>query len=405
MTRQFDITIVGGGIIGTLLALALKPSNLRVALIESAAPATVWPAGSVDNRVFAITRASQRMFMALDVWPSIVAQRVSPFREMHVWDSSGTGNIHFDSADIGEDTLGYIAESRVLHAALVERLPEAQNITWLCPITMTDLVRSDKGFILTLSNGEQLQTRLVVGADGNQSLVRKALNIDTLGWEYDQRAIVATVKPQLPHRDTAWQRFLPNGPLAFLPLHDGFCSIVWSANAERAQHILAQDDVTFCAELAEAFEHKLGDIVSSSPRLSFPLLLQHAQRYSDKHAVLIGDAAHTVHPLAGQGINLGLLDAATLAEVISDAHKTGKDFADIAVLRRYERWRKGDNLLTLGVLDGFKRLFSTSLPPINFTRNMGMSLMNAFNPAKRLIMQRATGQLGDLPRLAKGRQM
>lgn len=401
--NRVDIAIVGGGVVGATLALALNTSGLRIALIESAVPTKDWPADSVDNRVFAITHASQRIFMALDVWPGIVAQRISPFREMHVWDSSGPGAIHFDSAEIGEGTLGYIAENRVLHAALVERLPMAENIEWLCPATMTNLERHNKGVTLSLNNGEVLEARLVVGADGNQSLVRKTLNIDTLGWEYDQRALVATVKTELPHRETAWQRFLPSGPLAFLPLNDGLCSIVWSATLERAQSLLALDDVTFCAELAHAFDHKLGHIESVGPRLSFPLILQHAQRYIDEHVALVGDAAHTVHPLAGQGINLGLLDAATLAEVIGDAHKAGKNFADISVLRRYERWRKGDNLLTLGVLDGFKRLFSSSLPPVNFARNVGMTLMNAISPVKCLIMQRATGQMGDLPKLAKGK--
>lgn len=400
---RVDIAIVGGGVIGTTLALALSSSNLRIALIESTAPLNGWPADSVDSRVFAITRASQRMFEALEVWPSIVAQRISPFREMHVWDSRGPGEIHFDSAEIGEGTLGYIAENRVLHRALVERLPHVENIKWYCPATMTDVQRDDKGVMLYLNTGQVLEARLVVGADGNRSLLRKALNIDTLGWEYDQLALVATVKTEFPHRETAWQRFLPSGPLAFLPLQDELCSIVWSATLERAQNLLELDDRSFCAELAHAFDHKLGRIEWIGPRLSFPLTLQHARRYIDKYAALVGDAAHTVHPLAGQGINLGLLDAAALAEVISDAHRAGKNFADTSTLRRYERWRKGDNLLTLGVLDGFKRLFASPQPAVSLARNMGMTLMNAIGPAKSLIMQRATGQMGDLPKLAKGR--
>jgi len=214
--------------------------------------------------------------------------------------------------------------------------------------------------------------------------------------------VVANVRTAVPHQETAWQRFLPTGPLAFLPLHDGRCSIVWSTTPEQADSLLALDERDFGAALAEAFDWRLGAIVEVGPRTAFPLRLQHAHAYVQPGIALIGDAAHVVHPLAGQGVNLGLLDAATLAEVVSDAVAAGQDFASLKTLRRYERWRKGDNLLMLGVMDGFKRLFGNTLPPVRLLRNVGLNLTDAAGPLKNLIARRAMGLAGDLPKLARG---
>jgi 2-octaprenylphenol hydroxylase len=252
-----------------------------------------------------------------------------------------------------------------------------------------------------LDDGREFPTRLLVGADGAQSKVRQLAGIDTRGWNYEQKAVVGNVRTAEPHQATAWQRFLPTGPLAFLPLQDGRCSIVWSTTPEQVDALLALDDAAFAEALAEAFDRRLGEIIEVGPRGAFPLRLQHTRDYVKPGLALIGDAAHVVHPLAGQGVNLGLLDAATLAEVILDAITAGQEIGAFRVLRRYERWRKGDNLLMLGVMDGFKRLFSNPLPPVQLLRNLGLNLTDAAGPLKNLIARRAMGLEGDLPRLAR----
>jgi 2-octaprenylphenol hydroxylase len=352
--------------------------------------------------VSAISRASQRLFAAVGAWDGMTAWRVSPFRDMRVWDATGFGSIHFDSADIGEPLLGWIIENRVIQHALLERARQCPAVDLLCPTALeTAQPLEAGGWRVGLKDGREFTTRLLVGADGAQSKVRQLAGIETGGWGYDQHAVVASVRTAQPHQETAWQRFLPSGPLAFLPLHDGRCSIVWSTTPERATGLLALNDEDFGAALAAAFEARLGAILEVGPRAAFPLRLQHAQAYVKPGVALIGDAAHVIHPLAGQGVNLGLLDAATLAEVLSDAMADDRDITSLKVLRRYERWRKGDNLLMLGIMDGFKRLFGTSLPPVRLLRNLGLNLTDAAGPLKNLIARRAMGLEGDLPRLAR----
>ncbi len=398
---QFDALIVGGGMVGATLACALADSSLRVALIEGGAPRDPRRDEPHDLRVSAITRASRQVFTALGAWEGMVARRVSPFREMQVWDATGAGEIHFDSAEIGEAELGHIIENRVVQIALWERLRNAENVSVFCPAACARL-RREAGLIhARLEDGRELSARLVVGADGAQSRVRQFAHIPVHGWQYDQHGLVATVRSELPHRETAWQRFLPEGPLAFLPLHDGRCSIVWSTAPEHAARLQAMEDAAFCEELGRAFGGKLGRIEETSARAAFPLRLQHAECYVAAGIALIGDAAHSVHPLAGQGVNLGILDAASLAEVLLDAHAANKDIASLAVLRRYERWRKGHNLLMMAAMDGFKRLFGSEWWPLRGARNAGLTLTNRLSPAKQLIMAQAMGRGGDLPRLAR----
>jgi 2-octaprenylphenol hydroxylase len=242
----------------------------------------------------------------------------------------------------------------------------------------------------------------VIGADGPRSRVRQQASIDLTAWGYAQQAIVATVAPEQSHASTAWQRFLATGPLAFLPLADGRCSIVWSVDSEQADILLAHEDARFLEALATAFGDRLGAVVATSTRAAFPLQRAHAKRYVDSRIALIGDAAHTVHPLAGQGVNLGLLDAAVLAEVLLDADGAGRDIGSVPVLRRYERWRKGDNLAMLAVTDGLKRLFGNSMVAVARMRNLGLDVTDSVRPVKNMFMRRAAGLEGDLPRLARG---
>jgi 2-octaprenylphenol hydroxylase len=399
---DYDLIIAGGGMVGSALACALGQSDLKIALLEGLPLERIRPGDDLDARVSAISRASQRIFAAVGAWDGMTAWRVSPFREMRVWDASGFGQIHFDSATIGEPLLGWIIENRVIQHALLERARQLPAVDLLCPAALEAIQPLDHDrWRVQLNDGHACTTRLLVGADGAQSSVRQWANINTGGWNYDQSAVVANVRSAEPHQETAWQRFLPTGPLAFLPLHDGRCSIVWATTPEQADALLALDDAAFADALAAAFDRRLGAIMEVGFRATFPLRLQHAHAYVKPGIALIGDAAHVVHPLAGQGVNLGLLDAATLAEVLIEALATGHDLGSLKVLRRYERWRKGDNLLMLGVMDGFKRLFGASLPPAPVLRNLGLSLTDAAGPLKNFIARRAMGLEGDLPKLAR----
>ena len=399
---DYDLVIAGGGMVGSTLACALRDADLKIALLESAPLERIRPGEETDLRVSAVNRASQRIFAAVGAWSDMTAWRVSPFRDMRVWDAGGFGQIHFDSATLGEPLLGWIIENRVIQYALLERVRQLPAVELLCPAALETAWPEDTGgWRVRLTDGREFTTRLLVGADGAQSKVRELAEIDTRGWSYHQKALVANVRTAEPHQETAWQRFLSTGPLAFLPLHDGRCSIVWSTTPEQADQLLALDEYNFAQALTEAFERRLGEIVQVGPRGAFPLRLQHARAYVKPGLALIGDAAHVVHPLAGQGVNLGLLDAATLAEVLLDGLAAGHEVGALRVLRRYERWRKSDNLPMLGIMDGFKRLFGNSLPPVRLLRNLGLNLTDAAGPLKNAMARRAMGLEGDLPKLAR----
>jgi 2-octaprenylphenol hydroxylase len=271
----------------------------------------------------------------------------------------------------------------------------------LCPANGAEIALAEDAALLELTDGRRLAARLLVGADGRDSWVRDRAGIATRGWLYDQEAVVANVEVAEPHRETAWQRFLPTGPLAFLPLADGRCSIVWSATEGRARGLMALDEAGFRRELEEAFERRLGAIGAIGPRASFPLRLQHAKEYVRPRLALIGDAAHAVHPLAGQGVNLGFLDAAALAAAIEEALARGRDIGGLWALRRYERARRGDNALMLAAMDGFKRLFSNRNPPLAALRSAGLTAADHLAPLKRLFMRQALGLGADLPPLAR----
>lgn len=402
---EYDVVIAGGGIVGAALACALGGSCLRVALVEGCAWQPIHPGDEVDLRVSAISRSSQRIFAAVGAWAGMTQWRVSPFREMRVWDSGGTGQIHFDSAVLGEPLLGWIIENRIVQSALLERSREFANVDLYCPAALGLATVGEDNVHLQMQDGRELRTRLLVGADGADSRVRHWAGVSVLGWSYEQKAVVATVSTELPHQETAWQRFLLSGPLAFLPLHDGRSSIVWSTTPAQAEQLLSLDEAAFAVELAEAFEWRLGAVTAVGYRAAFPLRMLHAETYIGPRIALVGDAAHVVHPLAGQGVNLGLLDAAALAEVLLDAASDSKDIAAIKVLRRYERWRKGENLLMLGLLDSCKRLFGSSLPVVRQLRNWGLQLTEGAVPLKNMLARRAMGLAGDLPRLARGPQV
>jgi 2-octaprenylphenol hydroxylase len=406
VATEFDIVIVGGGIAGSALAAALAGSSLQVAVVEAAAISDVAPACSrevndFDSRVSALTPASQDFLEGLGAWPRMAAIKVSPYQKMHVWDADGTGAIDFSAAEMRQPRLGHIVENRVSVWALRQILGKAANITLLDGYTVAELlpragvnVAGEAGYSLLLGDGSQLDTGLVVAADGALSSIRRFAGFNTREWDYQHVATVTTVATEFSHQQTAWQRFLPEGPLAFLPLASADqkqCSIVWSAAPELAEQIRVMDDARFCDALGAAFEHRLGRILHAAPRASYPLRQRHATRYYKAGLVLVGDAAHTIHPLAGQGINLGLKDVEVLSQELLRAVEHGLAPGLPAVLSRFQRRRMADNLTMMLAMDGFKRLFSQRNLGVRWLRNTGMKQMNRMPLVKRQIMQQAMG--------------
>ncbi len=401
MSEAYDIIIVGSGIVGAATALALaRSTSLKIAVLEAKVSDDHQEKARYDHRVSAISLASKTILQNLHCWESIKAKRVSAYTQMHVWDAAGVGEIHFDSQSIGESLLGYIIEDRVIRRSLQDQFQCYQNIDFLCPAIVDILKEKENQIELVLSDQKTLQTKLLIGADGANSWVRTNANIEFKNYDYAHTAIVATVRTTLPNQATAWQRFLPTGPLAFLPFDDPHdCSIVWSAEHEYAKNLLSLDDEAFCEKLSDEFSKKLGVITSVSQRYSFPLRMRHVKNYVSPHLALIGDAAHTLHPLAGQGVNLGLLDAATLAEVIIDAHKKNRDFSSLSTLRRYERWRKSDTLVMLTLVEALKQLFGSHKKSVQQLRNFGLNLTNQLPFIKNFLISYALGKRGDLPGL------
>jgi 2-octaprenylphenol hydroxylase len=390
------VLVAGAGVVGlataVLLATGRCAERLRVLVLETR-PVPRWRAEELDVRVYALSRASQQLLAEVGVWTKIVEKRASPYRRMRVWegeDPYAASALDFDSAAIGEPDLGHIVEDSLLRTVLVDALAAAPQAQLVGGAEITSLELRGAEIVVALGNGGSLRGSVLLAADGSDSVVRRLLELPVATHAYGQTAVVTHVTSAQPHRETAWQRFLPGGPLALLPLADGRGSIVWSLPAPEAERLLAASDAEFLAELEQASAGVLGRLTSCSRRAGFPLRALHAHRYTAPRAALLGDAAHTVHPLAGQGMNLGLLDAAAAAAVVEDALLAGEDVGDRKVLRRYERERKGDNLAMLAAFDGLNRLFR--LPgwaaPL---RALGMRAVDRADPVKRLLMRKALG--------------
>ncbi len=401
-----DLIIVGAGMVGSTLALALKNSGLNIILVDGS-PLTVAPfnpAQAFEPRVSALSIASQRILERVQAWPGILQRRASPYRDMHVWDGAGTGKIHFSASSVHADVLGHIVENRIVQDALLEQLHESE-ISLLAHSRVEQLRRSGNEWLMQLEGGNEIRSPLVIAADGAHSAVRRLTGCETREWDYLHHAIVTSVRCEQPHQNTAWQRFTDEGPLALLPLQhsDGknWCSIVWSIPEEHAQKIMALDDAAFCAALGEACENRLGIIEHADKRYSIPLRQRHAKRYVAQGLALIGDAAHTIHPLAGQGVNLGFLDAAVLAEVLLSATQRGEDIASERVLSRFERRRMPQNLSMMAAMEGFQHLFQADALPIRLLRNSGLKMIDNLDQAKALFVRHALGLGIDLPDLAK----
>ncbi|AYC34752.1 2-octaprenyl-3-methyl-6-methoxy-1,4-benzoquinol hydroxylase [Pseudomonas cavernae] len=406
MDLRADLIIVGAGMVGSALALALQDSGLDILLLDGG-PLRVKPfdpATPFEPRVSALSAGSQRILERLGAWDGIRARRASPYGEMRVWDGSGTGQIHFSAASVHAEVLGHIVENRVIQDALLERL-HASELGLLGNARLEQLRRSGDDWLLTLNDGRQLRAPLLIAADGANSAVRRLAGCATREWDYLHHAIVTSVRCAEPHRRTAWQRFTDDGPLAFLPLQRGadehWCSIVWSVTPNEAERLMALDDQAFRAALGRAFEWRLGEIEAVDPRLCIPLRQRHAERYVEPGLALIGDAAHSIHPLAGQGVNLGFLDAAVLAEVLLHAHGRGERLAEPRVLSRYERRRMPHNLAMMAAMEGFQRLFQADPLALRWLRNNGLNWVDGLPEAKAVFVRQALGLSGDLPELAR----
>lgn len=408
--NYFDIVIVGAGLVGASLACAIAGSEacggLHIAVVEPGSPPIAYGGDDFDPRVVALTRRSQDFLDSLGVWPAIERQRLCPYTRMYVWDGEGTAAIEFNSRELRQNNLGHIVENSVVLSALLNRLSSLPQVTVMRgrevgAIHEGALDSGQPRTHLLLDNGERVATSLVLAADGANSRIRQLLAMETREWDYGQDAIVATVRTEQSHDFTAWQRFTRHGPLAFLPLRgveerngDGghFCSIVWSVDRPVSPKLMTLNDEQFARALGSAFEYKLGKVIQVSRRFSFPLRQRYAPSYVRPGFALAGDAAHTIHPLAGQGVNLGLSDGQALAAEIQRATQRGVPLYDYSILRRYSRGRKGANLAMMAVMEGFKRLFGTQSPGLHLLRNLGMRQVNSLPGLKNLLAREAMGK-------------
>ena len=394
------VTIIGGGIVGLLLAALLVNAKIEVIIVEEKKPLLSWNKNSLDSRVSAINAVSRRLLKKLNCWQDIYKSAYSPLVKLDVWDSIGGGEIIFDSAEIGAPALGAIVENREIIRVLWQKLQENPLVKFICPDYPRNLLCLEEFIDLELDNRKTIRTSLLVGADGSHSWLRRQMNITIQERSYKQSAVIAVVKTENPHEQTGWEAFFPDAVLALLPLanlHD--CAIVWSVSPEKAMQLIVANDKLFNIEINNAFSSRLGKIRRLTQPKAIPLIMRCARKYLDSRMVLIGDAAHTIHPLAGQGVNLGFMDAACLAQCIIDAHHEQRDVGSVRVLRRYERWRKGDNLMMLAAMRFFKECFGTQSSLVVQARTMGLTVTNQLSFVKNYFTKIAMGELFDLPDL------
>jgi len=399
-----DVLVIGGGLVGGPLACALADAGLTVALLDGEVPdATLAP--TFDGRASAVALAPQKMLAAIGLWPDIEPW-AAPIKHIRVSDGASPLFLHYDHREVGDGPFGWIVENRALRQAILKGLARhAGRVTFLAPVKMTKLVRNPGDVVATLADGRTVRARVAVAADGRGSPVREGAGIAVTRWSYDQTAIVCTVAHSLPHGDAAQEHFLPAGPFAILPLTGQRSSVVWTEKAHLAPAILAQEAASFQRELESRFGDYLGELTLEGPRFSYPLALQFAHSYTAHRLAIIGDAAHGMHPVAGQGMNMGLRDVAALAELLVEARRLGQDLGDAQLLARYGRWRRFDNLLMLGLTDGLVRLFSNDIAPVKLARDVGMAAVNRVPPLKRFFMRHAMGLVGELPKLLRGEEL
>lgn len=403
MSKQshYSIVIVGAGIAGLTLAALLAREKFSVAIVESKRPQLRWSKTSYNARVSTINTVSARIFKNLAIWPELRAQTITPLFRMHVWDYLNGVTIDFDCTDIAAEQLGFVVENREVVRALWQYLQQRDNVTFYCPQQPKQIVQM-KDHIQLIFDKKIITAELIIGADGGHSWVREFMRAELQQRSYDQDAIVAVITSEKQHEQTAYQNFLPTGPLGVLPLSESHhAAIVWSANQEYAESLIEMNDKGFNRELTNALDEKLGFLQLLTERKKIPLIMRHAKHYVTERMALIGDAAHTLHPLAGQGANLSLMDAACLAQSLIDAQKMEQDIGGLRPLRRYERWRKGNNTFMIGMMDIFKELFASQSPYIVQLRGIGLKVTDRLQCMKNYFMHYAMGEMDDVPNVAR----
>jgi len=402
MENRYDVLIVGGGMVGATLACALGDSNLSVAVLEHQQPEPFNPEQDHDLRVSALSVASQNILEMVGAWEGIISRRATPYARLKTWESDeAKASTEFDAADSGFSHLGHIVENRIVQLALLERMKTFDNIDLICPAKTVAIEYAPGCSVVQLEDGREIIGRLMIAADGGESRVRHAAGIGVTKWDYEQQALVASVVTDYEQQDITWQQFTPTGPLAFLPLNGPRASLVWYNTPDNIKRLQSLPDDQFMRELVDAFPSCLGKINTLLGRAAFPLRRQHAQEYVREGVALVGDAAHMIHPLAGQGVNIGLLDAAALAEVILPAGNTGEDISELALLKQYESARRNHNLLMMQTMDAFYRVFSNDIAPLKLLRNIGLGVAERLGPAKGKVMSFAMGLEGPMPALAR----
>ncbi|ARC91329.1 FAD-dependent 2-octaprenylphenol hydroxylase [Vibrio coralliilyticus] len=401
MMQSVDIAIVGGGMVGLALAAAFKETDLRIAVIESRVPDSEL-ADLPDVRVSALSRSSENILRNLGAWNGIVERRAAPYSAMEVWEQDSFARIEFDAQKLAQPDLGHIVENRVIQLSLLEQVKQQSNVSLFMPAQCSSMAVGESEAWLTLDNGHALTAKLVVGADGANSWVRKQQDIPLTHWDYGHSAVVANIWTAETHDRVARQIFTPQGPLAFLPMGESnMSSIVWSTEPNRAESLVAMSDEEFNKSLTAEFDARLGLCEVVGQRFAFPLKMRYARDFAVERVALVGDAAHTIHPLAGQGVNLGLLDAASLAQEVMTLWRKGEDIGTKRNLRSYERWRKSEAAKMIAAMQGFKDLFAGDNPAKKLARGIGMALVGQLPGAKDEIMKRALGLKGNLPALAQ----
>ncbi|NKB43642.1 MAG: 2-octaprenyl-6-methoxyphenyl hydroxylase [Alphaproteobacteria bacterium] len=403
MTIQLDteVIIVGAGLTGATLACGLAAHDIATVVIDRIPPADgISP--TFDGRASAIAQSSRIALDGIGLWP-LVKEKTEAIREIRVSDGPSLMFLHYDHADIGDEPLGYMIENRDMRAGLVQLTEKTAGLTIAAPAEIVAMNRDDGAASVTLKDGRTITGHLIVAADGRGSATRQAAGIDVTGWGYNQNAIVATIDHTESHQGIAHERFLTSGPFAILPLKGGHqSSLVWTERSTLADSFMALDDDAFLNEISERVGGFLGKLALVGPRFQHPLGLQVAKSYASTRLALVGDAAHGIHPIAGQGLNLGLRDAAALIDILVEAKRYGLDLAHSAGLEKYQRWRRADNLLMAGMTDVLNRLFSNDVRPLKAMLDVGLATVNSLPPLKKTFMRHAMGQVGDLPKLMRG---
>jgi 2-octaprenyl-6-methoxyphenol hydroxylase len=401
MSDDAELLIAGGGLNGLLLGIACAGAGLECVVIDRLSPAAMSQA-DFDGRSSAIAYGSQQVLKSVGLWPAI-APEAEPILEIRVADDNASLFLHYDHRELGTDTpLGWIVENRVLRSALIEHARSLPSLTLIAPVEVSAVETTAVGAAAILSDRRRLAVRLIAAADGANSPLRRAAGIRTIEWRYRQTAIVTTVQHERPHAGIAVEHFLPAGPFAILPMSGNRSSIVWTEAEDLAARVMALAETSFAAELRARFGDFLGAVEPVGARWSYPVGLMLADRYVDRRLALVGEAAHVIHPIAGQGLNLGIRDVAALAELIVDRRRLGLDIGDDAVLSGYQQWRRFDAVLLAAVTDGLNRLFSNTIAPLGLARDLGLAAVNRLPPLKRFLMRDAMGITGELPRMVRG---